>query len=1578
MEGEDVYGSKIGLELLTESKRALLTPKEKKEKQGSPAKHQKKSPKRHKKMRDHNPQPVPSKGDASTDLNIPISSSDNETPSSMTPVNAEVESPSPSPSVRHQSPSMVSPQRTAQVSPYGRSQFTRPQGVGRGYPMPSQGQTQGDGVHSMGDMGEKFQKETRNEFHLPQQSYQGNPLNHDPGGGDFTNPPPYKQLNQQYPDHRPRNPDLLGHRNYDHQGNHQQGYGRGYRSNTSSPYEHQHSCSSGPYRSNNHSPNPPRPYSAGGYRSLHGSPGSNGNRSNPDFRSGSPGNLTYNQRNYRESYFQPIRSHGSSPRRMTPSPGFGARMMTPSPHMNVDEMGNVGSCLELMVTNLDYNISAREWKKILFTTFQQQVQVQNVYIQTQSDGSNMGVVCVPTIDEARLAIAQFHRKKIGYRRIHVALVRKDNGLASATIRSEAVALLKEATGQTLPLFKFIELFEKRFHQSVSVSELYQMKDVIEISDMEGSGRMVNLLHRYRDSPAPHDSSDIEVEEIFESPICLIHCPEGSEFYMTALDSAGLPNVVLQLKGLAPQVHSLLQAHNGSMPLMSFPACYAAEFGPIYQVSDGGVPLEHLLTCIPGIQVDVSKSGVKKIHWTENKAPSTIECGRFLQSPALNQMLNQLSKEVVDLLKSCPQCRMPFSKFIPAYHHHFGRQCRVADYGYTKLAELFKAIPHVLQVIGTGNRGILTLTHRAQVKRFTSDLLRLLKSQTSKAIMAIDIPAIFMKVFNKVFDMSEYGVCYLEDILLEIPDTVVMVEGHEEQMVIAIPRRDQTVEEIERTKKFITEVVDLLRHSPQCRMPFNKFIPSYHHHFGRQCRVADYGFSKLIDLFESIPDVINIEDDGDEKILCLTEPELIKVLADQVMSLLESCPEAKLPATEFLTAFMRFHGHSLQLQDFGVHNVIALMKKIKHVAKVEGFNGKTMISLVDRSQVQQRVHRVLLILLEQPGGNMHIPYLKERYRKTFGEHLDIAEIKEDLKEYIMVSDDLNNGIVKLVALMEFARDVRSLLRIHKGRLPMQHFGSAYRDHFGTELKPAAYGFPNIDILLQSLPHLLQIKGKGFKRVMYLNTDFLDKFSHQIAYSPVPQDSDYMTTRDQNNTPSKDSGIPDIHSDEDLMLVASRSNTPMDLLAYPVPSAVPSPDLQPKVPSPADLMKFADPHQPDIISGMSQEEKKRQMSPLCRTPTSEMLQFAAQCLPGKEMKNDSRAENYLKDVFIHSAPPPSPLAYDPYNPAYQYYPQMSYGHYPQMTTMPTYQPYCLSPSPYAVYYPPPQATAPPPTPGGAPYQQPQMQPAQYFTYDTVNVTHSQVVGDPGKALLAMISPKEVKEESQESDEKVGTAAGNNTTSTPAVNKPPRRNADGSPIDENSDHVKAILAFLSPFKEDGSPVTPSIQPGALSSIAADLDAVGEEKSHIVVTTPPGAEGKPARNIVMEQIAKSPAKSLVLESEESEGVGLEITDSVEISDFDKTTDSEAEDAKGVTLNVQQTSRRAEFAAVRAKEEDVNMLLSRLSIPANKNKLNRTPSDTESDLDSSRSGASPKSGTPKRSRIAAKFNVPIETDRTN
>jgi hypothetical protein len=58
-------------------------------------------------------------------------------------------------------------------------------------------------------------------------------------------------------------------------------------------------------------------------------------------------------------------------------------------------------------------------------------------------------------------------------------------------------------------------------------------------------------------------------------------------------------------------------------------------------------------------------------------------------------------------------------------------------------------------------------------------------------------------------------------------------------------------------ELMLQVVELLRHAPQCSMLFNKFIPAYHHHYGHQCRVADYGFTKLIELFEAIPQVAKV-------------------------------------------------------------------------------------------------------------------------------------------------------------------------------------------------------------------------------------------------------------------------------------------------------------------------------------------------------------------------------------------------------------------------------------------------------------------------------------------------------------------------------------------------------------------------------------------------------------------------------------------------------------------------------------------------------------------------------------------------
>ena len=143
------------------------------------------------------------------------------------------------------------------------------------------------------------------------------------------------------------------------------------------------------------------------------------------------------------------------------------------------------------------------------------------------------------------------------------------------------------------------------------------------------------------------------QECLESPVCTIHCERDSSNYVDALNANNLPNVQLSLRHFAPQVHTLLQSHDGEMPLMrwaqyqtwgwqdmiekplgastqkcctfpfcSFTVCYTAEFGNFRRV-EGGVLLEHLISCVPGVKIALARSGIKKVQWAENKPPPNI-------------------------------------------------------------------------------------------------------------------------------------------------------------------------------------------------------------------------------------------------------------------------------------------------------------------------------------------------------------------------------------------------------------------------------------------------------------------------------------------------------------------------------------------------------------------------------------------------------------------------------------------------------------------------------------------------------------------------------------------------------------------------------------------------------------------------------------------------------------------------------------------------------------------------------------------------------------------------------------------
>merc|ERR1711899_341181 len=129
-------------------------------------------------------------------------------------------------------------------------------------------------------------------------------------------------------------------------------------------------------------------------------------------------------------------------------------------------------------------------KRNITSIFREHVPVLHVSVFFQSDGNMAACVRVPSPQDAQYAISQLHRRKIGYKRI---LISHSHGQTHnpLVLRSKVVALLSEVPHGKLQLFKFREMYEKRYHDSIGVSDLYKMKDVVTIID-EPSGRMVQL------------------------------------------------------------------------------------------------------------------------------------------------------------------------------------------------------------------------------------------------------------------------------------------------------------------------------------------------------------------------------------------------------------------------------------------------------------------------------------------------------------------------------------------------------------------------------------------------------------------------------------------------------------------------------------------------------------------------------------------------------------------------------------------------------------------------------------------------------------------------------------------------------------------------------------------------------------------------------------------------------------------------------------------------------------------------------------------------------------------------------
>uniref|UniRef100_A0A665VE23 Meiosis regulator and mRNA stability factor 1 n=1 Tax=Echeneis naucrates TaxID=173247 RepID=A0A665VE23_ECHNA len=940
-------------------------------------------------------------------------------------------------------------------------------------------------------------------------------------------------------------------------------------------------------------------------RSLTESPFEKGNKSSGEFQISTPS--AFSKLNLHRSFSPLVLSQGSwSSRSVSPcmssrSSPILAAPRSPCPEGSPEPFSEGA---EVQVGNLDYRMSRKDLQQMLHDTFSRYGRVKAVELSPHTDYQLKATVQMLSLQHAISAVSGLHRYKIGSKRIQVSLITGGNSKSLAMLSTEIVTILQDAPANCLPLFKFTEIYEKKYCRKLVVGDLYRLPEVVAIREQGGS-RLVCLLpsSQIRQSPlgssqsqdgsSSASGSPVVFEELeYHEPVCRQHYAK-QDFSEADFDpdSFKIPFVVMSLSTLASEVHSLLQSHEGTLPLLSFPDCYAAKFSPLQlgnETLEGGVPLEHLITCVPSITIVTAQNGFKVIKWIHNKPPAPNQTEPWFQrckSPVGNPQLIQFSREIIDLLKSQSSCIMPISKFIPSYHHHFAKQCRVSDYGYSKLLELLEAVPHVLQILGMGTKRLLTLTHRAQVKRFTQDLLKLLKFQASKQVAIKDFMQAYHWCFSRDWKVVNYGICDLMDLLNEIPETTITVTVHATDTVISVPKRERTVEEMEHTKQFAKEVVDLLRHQPHCRMPFSKFIPTYHHHFGRQCKLSYYGFTKLMELFEAIPDVLMVLECGEEKILTLTEVERIKALAAQLVKLLRAQKNSSLPVSQLLTEYSKTFGYGLRLQDYDASSLPALLTKLCHVVKVVDGSGGREVQLINRKSLRSLTSQLLALLMsqeeEQVTRGLKVEELSQYYLNVHGAPLNPCEYG-----FLSLSELLKSLVVfwvRLTRLYQFARNIRALLHTyHYNQIFLTEFHGAYTKFTGCSLESRSYGYASTDELLSSIPQVVWIKGHGHKRIIVLKNDMKGEVDgHFFSYPHV-----FFLSGD----------------DEDSELLCLTS--PVDLLCGPVPSCLPSPQLHPDrvLLQQGDLIHFEEKTLPQPGSTEDSKIIKPHTVPNTKTPLS----------------------------------------------------------------------------------------------------------------------------------------------------------------------------------------------------------------------------------------------------------------------------------------------------------------------------------------------------------------------------------------
>nr|XP_026694620.1 meiosis regulator and mRNA stability factor 1-like isoform X1 [Ciona intestinalis] len=753
---------------------------------------------------------------------------------------------------------------------------------------------------------------------------------------------------------------------------------------------------------------------------------------------------------------------------------YASRCKPSSPQHNNQDTG-----VQLTISNIDAQLGVKLIQETILSLITQHAQVWKLQIRPHNRFTVMCDVVVPNVESASTILQSLHRRKLGGKRILVTISQRLED-EQTLLKKELMPLMKEFASNGIKYNELMSLYAQSYHKTLKLGQLKGLKDLVILREIND----VPYIYMVKNDGNPMFS------------VCKEHFrPDRTQMRHPIKLEIGL-------REFCAKLHALLHSHDGSIFLnrlvvYGFEQCYLAEFGSFPYPQDGsGVFLEHQISYVPGVQI--MEGDAKTVVWSQphsdNGSDTASETSTSSRSKSSN--LVNFAREMVDLLKTFSYSCLPCHDIMLAYQRHYGHALRMN--GFTNISDMLLSIPHVVQIMGPSNNQLLTLTHRAQVKRFTQEIIKLLKASPDKAILVAQLPDMYFRTFDRVWNLRDYGVCVLSDILDDIPDGNIGVSGEGDNIVMSLPTRERTSEEIQRTNLFSRELVEILRLRHRCRMSFTEFVPAYHRQFGRQCKLSNYGFNKLLDLFESLPHVVQVVEDAPEKYLQLTNEEQLKVLTSQIVGLLrQQVGEAEgdgIPLNRIQSMYSHKYGFPLVPRYYDCEDIQSLIMLLSHAVKLtKSLNNELIVKQSERKPIRLLSAQLLVLLLDMNKDYIDMNGLKQAYTSRYNESISPSEygflsltdvVKKSLSGIAKFGNHDGETMISLKSIYQRAKRIRSILLLQGGTMTLGEFNQCYKSRYGEPLDVEQHGFRTCEGMLRALSLVLVVKGFGIKKTLVL--------------------------------------------------------------------------------------------------------------------------------------------------------------------------------------------------------------------------------------------------------------------------------------------------------------------------------------------------------------------------------------------------------------------------------------------------------------------------------------------------------------